>query len=55
MRNCVNEGSPFYNFDRMVYSPYGLTRDEIAISEESLQEKTAGREVADDDALEQEN
>ncbi len=39
--------------DQLVYSLYGLTREEIAIIEESLQEKTAGRGVADDGALEE--
>jgi len=34
--------------DQLVYSLYGLTREEIAIIEESLQERTAGRKVADD-------
>ena len=38
--------------DRLVYSLYGLTRDEIAIIEESLQERRVSREVADDEALE---
>lgn len=38
--------------DRLVYSLYGLTREEIAIIEESLQERTTGREVADDAAVE---
>ena len=38
--------------DQLVYSLYDLTRDEIAIIEESLQERTASREVADDAALE---
>ena len=33
---------------QLVYSLYGLTREEIAIIEESLQERTAGRKVADD-------
>ena len=31
---------------------YGLTREEVAIIEESLRERTASREVADDEALE---
>ena len=39
--------------DQLVYSLYGLTREEIAIIEESLQERTAGRKVADDGALEE--
>jgi hypothetical protein len=38
--------------DELVYS-YGLTREEIAIIEESLRERTASREVADDSELEQ--
>ena len=39
--------------DQLVYSFYGLTRDEIAIIEESLQERTANREVPNDSVLEQ--
>ena len=39
--------------DQIVYSLYGLTREEIAIIEESLQERTAGRKVADDAAVEE--
>ena len=34
--------------DQLVYSLYGLTREEIAIIEESLQEKRVNREVADE-------
>jgi len=34
--------------DQLVYSLYGLTREEIAIIEESLQERMAQRRVADD-------
>jgi len=40
--------------DELVYSLYGLTREEIAIIEESLRERTASREVADDSAVERE-
>ena len=40
--------------DQLVYSLYGLTRDEIAIIEESQQERPANRKVADISALEQE-
>jgi hypothetical protein len=40
--------------DELVYSLYGLTREEIAIIEASLQEKTTSGEVADDAAVEQE-
>ncbi len=40
--------------DQLVYSLYGLTREEIAIIEESLQEKTANRKVGDDAELDQE-
>jgi tRNA1(Val) A37 N6-methylase TrmN6 len=39
--------------DQLVYSLYGLTREEVAIIEESLQERVASREVAPDSALEQ--
>ncbi len=39
--------------DPLVYSLYGLTRQEIAFGEESLQEKTVDREVAGDLGLEQ--
>jgi len=39
--------------DQLVYSLYGLTREEIAIIEESRQEKRVNREVADDPALEE--
>ena len=38
--------------DQLVYSLYSLTRDEIAIIEESLREKTIGREVTDETELE---
>jgi hypothetical protein len=38
--------------DQLVYSLYGLTRDEIAMIEESLEEKTTSREVANDAAVE---
>ncbi len=48
LRNCANEKLTFYNFDRMVYSPYGLTREEIAIIEESVEKKTPSQEVAED-------
>ena len=34
--------------DQLVYSLYGLTREEIAIIEESLPERMAQRRVADD-------
>jgi hypothetical protein len=37
--------------DQLVYSLYGLTREEIAIIEESLQEKAVAREVTDESAL----
>ena len=40
--------------DQLVYSLYGLTREEIAIIEASLQERTGSREVADDSVPEQE-
>ncbi len=33
--------------DQLVYSLYGLTREEIAIIEESLQERTAKKEDVD--------
>ncbi|MBI3000268.1 MAG: hypothetical protein HYY46_17730 [Deltaproteobacteria bacterium] len=39
--------------DQLVYSLYGLTKDEIAIIEDSLQERTAGRESADAPAVEE--
>jgi len=39
--------------DRLVYSLYGLTREEIAIIEYSLQERTANRAAADTSGLEQ--
>ena len=48
LRNCANEKLPFYNFHRMVYSLYGLTRDEIVIIEESVEKKTPSLEVAED-------
>jgi len=41
--------------DQLVYSLYGLTREEIAIIEESLQERTGSREVADEATLEEQN
>ena len=41
--------------DQLVYSLYGLTREEIAIIEESHQERTANRQVPNDSVLEQEN
>ena len=40
--------------DRLVFSLYGLTREEIAIIDESRQEKEGSTEVADDAAVEQE-
>lgn len=40
--------------DQLVYSLYGLTGEEIAIIEESLQERAVRREVADDAVREQE-
>lgn len=33
--------------DRLVYSLYGHTREEIAIIEQSLQESVTGQEVTD--------
>jgi hypothetical protein len=39
--------------DQLVYSVYGLTREKIAIIEESLQEKTTSAEAADDPAVEE--
>ena len=39
--------------DQLVYSLYDLTRDEIAIIEESVAEKTPSREVADNMELEE--
>ena len=39
----------------MVYSLYSLTREEIAIIEDSVEKKTPSRQVADDVALEKEN
>ena len=39
--------------DQLVYSFYGLTHEEIAIIEESVQERTANRRVTDDSELEQ--
>ena len=39
--------------DQLVYPLYGLTREEIAIMEESLQERTGSREVADEATLEE--
>ena len=39
--------------DRLVYSLYGLTRDEIAIIEEGRQEKRGNQEVVDEAELEQ--
>ena len=41
--------------DQLVYSLYGLTREEIAIIEESLQQRAASREVADEATLEEQN
>jgi hypothetical protein len=41
--------------DPLVFSLYGLTRDEIAIIEESRQEKKVNREVADEVDLEQQD
>ncbi|MGH7774231.1 MAG: hypothetical protein ACREQA_18555 [Candidatus Binatia bacterium] len=38
--------------DQLVYSLYGLSREEIAIIEDSLQERAANREVGDASALE---
>ncbi len=40
--------------DQLVYSLYGLTREETAIIEESLQEKTGSAEGAGDEAAERE-
>jgi len=39
--------------DQLVYSLYGLTREEIAIIEESRRERTASQETPDDSALEE--
>lgn len=39
--------------DQIVYSLYGLTREEITIIEESLQERTGNREVGDVAPLEE--
>jgi len=39
--------------DRLVYSLYDLTREEIAIIEESLQERTANQRVVDEAELEE--
>ncbi|MBI4527687.1 MAG: hypothetical protein HY695_28145 [Deltaproteobacteria bacterium] len=39
--------------DQLVYSPYGLTGEEVAIIEESLQEKTTSGEVTDEAELEE--
>ena len=39
--------------DQLVYSLYGLTREEITIIEESHQERTANRQVPNDSVLEQ--
>jgi len=40
--------------DQLVYSLYRLTRGEIAVIEESLQEKTTSGKATDESALEQE-
>lgn len=41
--------------DQLVYSLYGLTREQIAMIEASLQEKTGSAEGADDPVLEPES
>ena len=41
--------------DQLVYSLYGLTREEIAIIEGSVEKKTPSRQVADESAIEQED
>ena len=41
--------------DQLVYSLYGLTREKVAIIEESVEKKTPSREVADESAIEQED
>ena len=55
MLGCLNTDASAQEaeIDQRVYSLYGLTREEIAIIEESLQERTASREVADDAAAEE--
>jgi hypothetical protein len=40
--------------DQLVYSLYGLTREDLAIIEESRHEKAGSAEDADDEALGQE-
>ena len=50
----VDVSAPEAEIDQLVYFLYGLTREEIAILEESLQERTGSREVADDSVREQE-
>ncbi len=41
--------------DQLVYSLYGLMREENAIVEESLQEKRVNREVVGDAAVDERN
>ena len=40
--------------DQLVYSLYGLTRDEIVIIEDSLQDRATNRRAADNVELDQE-
>ena len=53
LQNSAYEVLLFYNFDRMVYSLYGLTREEIAMIENSLKEKAGRAEGADEAAVEE--
>jgi len=52
-RRGANVSAVEAEIDQLVYSFDGLTREEIAIIEESLQERTVAREVADDSAVEE--
>ena len=52
---CTIARRPFYNFDRMVYSLYGHTREEVAMIEDSLKEKAGSAEGAGDAAVEKED
>jgi hypothetical protein len=45
--------APEAEIDRLVYSLYGPTREEVAIIEESLQEKTTNGKAANDAAVEE--
>ena len=52
---CADVSALEVDIAQVVYSLYGLTREEIAMIEDSLQQRAASREVADEATLEEQN